>query len=682
MPRSRVTSAILILSLGGVSACAPSPPLVPTWLAPSVEAFARPTAALVVPGASRAFLLKSPPTLCNGEWQLRLQCEDASWSAADRAPIRWSSQRGAIAGWQFGDARLEWVITATTPPAARAADSTLLCSIEICVHNRGDASVEVDLRAILERPMPLPFIARDAHRLLGRPLRWRANRETRELAGGASAPATDSVAHLRSRVAPGAVVRMRLVMPSHATSAGAVAAAMRRGHAEAAKRAVGFWRQKLASGARIDLPDPLLTGAWDEALVALIGCSEESGHRIVPIGGPFHYRDTWIRDGARQISALAEAGHLDLARQMAASLLEFRLPGGGILSQRGQLDGMGQALWAIAEVQFRTPGSAAIAPTEAILDAWRWCERQRAIVRRVEPRADGLMPPADPRDAELFTGYHVGTDLWTLVGYRSARDLLLAAGESLAAARVESTRVEYEQAVLRHLAAERTPGVPAGWFDHARPWGNLIANHPARLLPAAHPRIRAMLREQWSHGLGRVHYGAPDSMHSYLGMDLAVTALLDGSPAGWDSTLARSLAWRTATGGGAEIHSIAARDFGTNLPPHATSAAAVISLLRKGLVLETEDTLRITLGTRSAWWEAGFGLQSTPTRWGELDLRVRQQGDELHWELTALPVPMQFRGPPGVALESVTSPAGARLVADIIHAPAGTRSVSARVRGR
>ncbi len=672
--------ALLALPASLMIACSPERESSPNWDPLAVEAFVHPTAALLVPGASRAFLLQSPPRIFNGEWQLRFECDDPSWTSAKNAPIRWSGQRGSSAGWEFGDDRLTWTISAVVPPGPGTAKNPLVCSIEVQVHNRGAEAATADLTACLERPSPMPFVARDAHLLFARPLRWRAAGGTEFLAGAGPVASSDSSLRVLQQLPSGSSARWRFAMPSHSMNARALGSALSEPHLKASARASAYWARELGAGARIEIPDPILEAAWDEALIVLLGCSEGTAGEAVPIGGSFHYRDTWIRDGARQISALAEAGHLEIARSMARSLLEYQLPGGALMSQRGQLDGIGQALWAIREVQVRAPSSAAIAPVNAIVEAWQWCERQREIVRRVESRAAGLMPPADPRDAELLSGYHVGTDLWTLIGYRSARELLTLAGEHTAAARVESPRVDYEREVLRHLADAREPGVPAAWFGRARPWGNLIVQYPAALLTARHSRVHELLREHWSNGLGRIHYGTPDSLHGYLGMDLAVTALLQGSPEGWDSTLARTIAWRTATGGGAEIYSDSLRDFGTNLAPHATSAAAVMSLLRKGLVLETDDTLRITTGTREAWWDSGFGIRSTPTRWGPMELSARRRGVDLRWEWTALNAPAQLSGPPGTIIESVISPSGARLLDGVIHVPATTGMVHARAR--
>src|SRR5213078_1416941 len=96
-------------------------------------------------------------------------------------------------------------------------------------------------------------------------------------------------------------------------------------------------------------------------------------------------------------------------------------------------------------------------------------------------------------------------------------------------------------------------------------------------------------------------------------------ALLAGRRAAADSVLEAMLECRSASGGGAELVSRRTRDWGRNPPPHASSAAALISLVRNAVVYDDDDTLRLTLGARARWWR-GARVHAAPTRWGPLEL--------------------------------------------------------------
>jgi len=163
------------------------------------------------------------------------------------------------------------------------------------------------------------------------------------------------------------------------------------------------------------------------AEVVLLACRERRGATWLPIGGPFHYRDVWLRDGARAIQALAQWGRLDEARALAAGLIGLQLDHGPFISQRGQLDGTGQALWAFDQVASRIarPDAADRADLERFAGAgaraWRWVVWQRELGRQAGWPFGMFMPFADPRDNELTTAQLVGNDLWTLAGCRAAR---------------------------------------------------------------------------------------------------------------------------------------------------------------------------------------------------------------------------------------------------------------------
>src|SRR6185436_10450278 len=160
-----------------------------------------------------------------------------------------------------------------------------------------------------------------------------------------------------------------------------------------------------------------------------------------PIGAPFHYRDVWLRDGARAIHALTLLGKADEARAMARSLLHYQWPQGGFFSQRGQLDGTGQALWAFEQSLLRPAASDSLAPfADAALRAWRWCEWQRDLGRRSGWPFAEMLPYCDPRDNEMVRAQLVGSDAWAIAGYRATARLLRATGRTATADSVEAAR--------------------------------------------------------------------------------------------------------------------------------------------------------------------------------------------------------------------------------------------------
>jgi hypothetical protein len=158
-----------------------------------------------------------------------------------------------------------------------------------------------------------------------------------------------------------------------------------------------------------------------------------------------------------------------------------------------------------------------------------------------------------------------------------------------------------------------------------------------------------------------------------------VWALLAGRRAAADSVLDAMLQWRSASGGAAEILSRSSRDFGANPPPHATSAAALIALLRATLIHDDDDTLRLTLGARARWWRDG-AVKNAATRFGALDLSFRRAGDRAEWKWTPVRVWTALTLPPGTRLAGAPP---APLIAggrpDRLLAPPGTRGARVRL---
>src|SRR5262249_61807014 len=75
---------------------------------------------------------------------------------------------------------------------------------------------------------------------------------------------------------------------------------------------------------------------------------------------------------------------------------------------------------------------------------------------------------------------------------------------------------------------------------------------------------------------------------------------------------------------------------------------ALLVLIRQGLVFDAfPDTLRLTLGTRPEWWDAGSTLDGARTRWGRVSLRFRRDHDHVAWDWTPVPVWTLLALPPG-----------------------------------
>ena len=651
---------LLPLALCALSCRAPRPGVADVLREPlgPRDPFTPRTAALLWPGASNAFLLTDTLRLSAGTFAV-------AWSgefAGERMPAgRFGRPRAGspVVMWQARGARAVWQATIAPVPVSDGDATRLMASVEITVQPLGDARGRTRLAATIAPDSSFPVPAEgDASPLA---LGWR---NTRDGLAPVLGPTTTSGALLELSASAGSAdpARWRFVIagsPRHASRLREIA---RTSHATQVAAAEQQWSRTLAGSARLHVGDPVLEQAIDEGLLALVGCTERDGSRLRAIGNPFQYRDTWIRDAARQASALSQWGLAAPASAIATDLAGFQGEGGDLMSQPGQLDGTGQAMWAQDEVFSRAPAMALPDSIARMLArAWRWCERERSFVRQHVPEYAGLMPPADPRDNELTAGYLFGTDAWTLAGYRSAATLLERAGARASADSIRRSAGEYAAALIARIARGHG-AVPACWSGPARDWGNYAALVPTGAISLAEAARAGSLSNlsQVEEASGLATYATQDTVHLYLGADLAVDALLMGRRPVWQKALRSCLAARTGTGGLPELFSWSTHGFGGNLPPHATAAAALLVVLRQGLVFDAlGDTLRLTLGALGEWWHEGAKLERAPTRWGVVDLSFRLDGTRASWTWTPVPVWTELTLPPEKIVATV--PEGARV---------------------
>jgi hypothetical protein len=484
----------------------------------------------------------------------------------------------------------------------------------------------------------------------------------------------------RWRLRPGEHLQLDAVLPAYPAPRTELEALSRVSHERRVEDTRSYWRREAGRGAAFEVPDPEVRSAVLAARVLLLAARERRDVDWVPLGGPFHYRDVWVRDGARATEALAVSGYTRESRELALGLLRFQTPAGTFVSQAGQLDGTGQMLWALEQTMLRPSPAPAVRELAAIATrAWRAVERQRTHDRMHQGSwIRGMLPQTDPHDAELVRAQLVGNDAWALAGYRATERLLRAGGESSAADRVERSHREYLAAFHTALRHTGSPDIPPSWQGIGIDWGNLNVGYPCEVLDARDPRLASLARRYWAPmgGPGIGYYSNPDMLHTYVAADLGTVAMLAGDREAADRILDATLRWRTASGGAAECFLGSKRDFGKNFPPHATAAAALLSLVRNALVFDDGDTLALALGARASWW-SGTTVRGAPTRWGRLDLRFARAGGVATWKWTSVPVWTLLTLPPGTRAGSVAAPLRPGPRPDQVLAP--PRSTNARV---
>lgn len=657
------------------------------------EPYAHSLAALGVPGFRRAFQAGHGSQLGAGDAAFAWALDGAD--AATTSPVYFESDGVPIAHWWITTASDSAHFEAAVSPVPGATDTLLVASVRVTVVARGGGAARSGLRLhVLDELAGPHYRPWDAIPAPGAAWTWSSGRATRDglvLGGLADTKSwrvggADGDARLSATAAGGGAALECWLVDRPVSESEAARITKRLRHDEHLARTRGLWRDWLARGATFETPDTLVNQAWRAALVTLLQGQERSAGGWVPIGNPFQYRDTWLRDGARVVRALALAGQTQLAREDALSFVRYQLPSGALLSQSGQLDGAGEGLWAFEQAASLPPDAAwskRFLPVALRTGEWLRRQREQSLALAAKMRVDwpGLLPFGDPRDAELVRGPLVGNDAWAIAGQFALASLAARAGDAGAADAARAEGESHRAAFAAALAREAHADVPPSWGEGGRDWGNCYVGFPARVLEPKSARLAALAQRLWARsGLHMVSYGPADSLHTYLGTDLAVWALLADRPADARASLADLLAHSNSTLGQAEIVSRSGRGFGNNLPPHGTAAAQLVELLRDMIVLDVRDTLDVGACADAGWW-AGTHLRRAPTRFGLLELSLtRPAADRFEARWSAPGAPVRVRVPDGFAL--VRAEGGAADPADArwVSCPAAAGSVTLHVK--
>lgn len=471
-------------------------------------------------------------------------------------------------------------------------------------------------------------------------------------------------------LAPGASTTLAFQMPVApvpAQDARAVAALAALDPAAALTATETDWEQELHRGLRIRLEEPKVTDTFQASLAYdLLALNHVGGYYIQTVN-QLQYHAFWLRDGSNIMHAYDLMGYAPVVKRCLPFFLLQQRPDGLFISQRGQYDGWGQALWTFGEYERYSHDRAfAQKVLPAVARAVAWLQRARAR----DPLH--VMPASNPGDDEFTaTVAHVtGFNFWALAGLRAAVRLATAAGKPDQAAAFEREYQDYHRvffALLDKVAAQHGGYMPPG-LDAAggQDWGNMDGLYPVPLMPAFDAKITATLahtRAEYAEGL--MTYGG--RLHHYITMKNTESEIIRGQQQLALQDLYAILLHTSAAQAGFEwgVRPWSTRDFGQDLAPHGWFAAEYMIMLRDMLVRGQQDQLHLLSVVSPAWAEPGdrIEVENAPTRFGRISFRVVYTPDGM-----AMRLDPQFRG------------AGPRQI--VIHLPWFVHAQAATVDGK
>jgi len=400
---------------------------------------------------------------------------------------------------------------------------------------------------------------------------------------------------------------------------------------------VGLWRRQEAGMTQITVPEPRVNAVYEANVVQMLQSRYQTPAGWVQAANRLQYQSYWIRDSSIETVALDDIGLHGAAAENLANLANWQQPDGLYISRAGQQDGVGQALWELAEHAELTHSQAfAASELQNVGAAVGWIAQASANDRL------GLLPASTPADDEFIVGGHItGDDLWAAMGLRSAVSLAQLAGQPALASSWQSIDNRFEAALDRAImAASASVGhIPPsldsrGGYD----WGNYWAAYPLPILAPDSPLVRATVAwasAQMREGLATWADGI--TLHDYLGFPIFETELAGGEVASALNGFYAELVHTTSPGYGWEDGPApyGNRDNRENMAPHGTFASQFVTMLRNMLVRDDPDGVTLLSGVSPAWMHPGERVSAShaATQHGEISftLSATRSGATLRW---------------------------------------------------
>lgn len=399
------------------------------------------------------------------------------------------------------------------------------------------------------------------------------------------------------------------------------------------KSAVSKWDDNLKGLCLASLPDQHFQFLYDAAIRSLILHSPQAD--IYP--GPYTYKRFWFRDAAFILDAMLSVGLGERAKKVVG-----RFPGrqtftGYFLSQDGEWDSNGEALWAMRRFCEWTGESPDPQWKGSIYRAAKWIQNKREFKKGTS--SFGLLPAG-------FSAEHLGPndcyywdDFWGVAGLQASAYFAKQFGDSRLAAQFLGQAEDFLgciEASLKsttgHSKGNAMPASPHRRMD-AGAIGSLAAGYPLQLFSARDPRLfntaEFLFRECFVQG-GFYQEISHSGINVYLTLHVAQVFLRAGDPRFFD-LMSRVASLATSTGQWPEAVHPRTKGGCMGDGQHIWAAAEWVLIIRNCFVREENDKLILFSGIPKAWLESKEEITFGPafTKFGKIWLSLKHEGDKI-----------------------------------------------------
>jgi hypothetical protein len=389
------------------------------------------------------------------------------------------------------------------------------------------------------------------------------------------------------------------------------------------------WVDHLDHYCQLKIPDKKFKFLYDVALRTLILHSPKD----VVYPGPFTYKRFWFRDAAFILNAMITTGLLKNVEKIIDQFPTRQEHSGYYLSQDGEWDSNGQALWIMQRYLAMTNTTIKPEWLTSAYQAARWIQWKRLSNKEKAVHA-GLMPAGFSAEHFGPSDFYYWDDFWSVAGLQAASRLAAGRHPDLEK-RFRTEADDLSRSIEKSLSVNQAKfghsGLPASPYRRmdAGSIGTLVAGYPLQLWPAHEARIletvHFLLKKHVLHG-GFYHEISHSGINVYLTLHIAQVLLRAGDRHFLDIVEAVAhLA--TPTGQWPEAIHPHTRGGCMGDGQHVWAAAEWVLMIRNMFVREEESTKTLILcsGISPAWIKENETLFLGPvlTVFGKISITVK-----------------------------------------------------------
>jgi hypothetical protein len=390
------------------------------------------------------------------------------------------------------------------------------------------------------------------------------------------------------------------------------------------------WKENLQGVCSLQIPDEHFQFLYQAAIHTMI---LHSPREVYP--GPFIYRRFWFRDAAFILHALLCAGSKQRVRRALDCFRARQTAQGYFLSQEGEWDSNGEALWIMRRYCEMTGNLPPKEWRDSINKAGRWIYKKRLSDHLSSPHA-GLLPSGFSAEHLGPNDFYYWDDFWAVTGLRAAAFLCFSYKDNKRGIHFEgesnSLLESIDQSLKKVNARLSRPAMPASPYRRMDTGavGSLAASYPLRIFTPNDPRVLDtadfLMNNCLVHG-GFFHDMTHSGINPYLTLHLAQVLLRAGDPRYFGlMTAVAKLASPTGqwpesihplTGGGC---------MGDG--QHVWAAAEWVLMIRNCFVREEGDRLILCSGVPQIWLDKkqAMAFGPAPTSFGDVQISIKPQG--------------------------------------------------------